>query len=198
MDIKPDPKLYTKQWLVLATVSLVTVLSAAIIHLIVILAEGYFSSTGQLILWSITLGLIALMWLISVPIIKLWVKNLSYMIQDDRITIYKGFLTKVQQNIPYRAVTDFMLQRTLFDRYLGIGSICIQTAGQSQNPTGFEGRLSGLNNYTELHQELRNRLKRLHPKGEALAVKEPEASDNQEILGEILVELKAIRSNIEK
>ena len=197
MEIKPDPKLYTKQWLVLITVSASGVLMAALIHLIIVLADGHFSNPGKLILWSIFLGTIALMWLISVPIINLWIKNLSYKIEDDRITIYKGFLTKVQQNIPYRAVTDFMLQRTLFDRYLGIGSVYIQTAGQSQNPTGFEGKLSGLNNFTEMHQELRNRLKLLHPKGEAVTVKEPDAAGEHEILKQILAELKAIRIKIE-
>ena len=44
------------------------------------------------------------------------------------IPIYYN-LTKKEQNIPYRSITDFVLKRGPFDRYLGIGTIQVQTAG---------------------------------------------------------------------
>jgi uncharacterized membrane protein YdbT with pleckstrin-like domain len=138
------------------------------------------------------------MWAISVPIIKLWIKNLEYVIRNDRITIHKGILTKTQQNIPYRSVTDFALQRTLFDRYLGIGSINIQTAGQSQSPTGYEGSLVGLINYDALHGRLKEKLKMLHPISEATTVAEPIISSNENVLNEILSELKQIHQKLSK
>ena len=31
---------------------------------------------------------------------KLWINNLSYIIKDSSITIYKGIFTKIEQNIP--------------------------------------------------------------------------------------------------
>ena len=138
------------------------------------------------------------MWGISAPIIILWIKNLSYYIEDDRITIYKGILTKQQQNIPYRAITDFILHRSLFDRFLGIGAIRIQTAGQSRTATGYEGQLSGLVEWDDLHQQLRGKLKPLHPIAEATTVAEkttPISSDEK--LQQILEELKAIRKVLE-
>ena len=141
---------------------------------------------------------VVLMWAISVPIIKLWIKNLEYVIRNDRITIHKGILTKTQQNIPYRSVTDFALQRTLFDRYLGIGSINIQTAGQSQSPTGYEGSLVGLINYDALHGRLKEKLKMLHPISEATTVAEPIISSNENVLNEILSELKQIHQKLSK
>ncbi len=127
----------------------------------------------------------------------LWIRNLSYRIEEDRITIFKGILTKVQQNIPYRAVTDFALKRTLFDRMLGIGAICIQTAGQTQNPSGYEGKLAGLIDFDQLHHELRGKLKQLHPIGEAVATAEPVRIDDANLLSQILVELQKIRKSIE-
>ena len=93
----------------------------------------------------------------------LWIKNLAYVIEEDRITVHKGILTKIQQNIPYRAITDFMLHRSLHDRFLGIGAIRIQTAGQTQTMTGYEGQLAGLVQWNDLLQQLREKVKKLHP-----------------------------------
>ncbi len=197
MDIIPDRKLIIKQWYILITISILAVLLAGCILLLIRIVDGYLPISTQFLVGLITIGLIVLMWLITVPLVMLWIRNLSYRIADDRITNYKGILTKVQQNIPYRAVTDFMLQRTLFDRWLGIGSICIQTAGQSQNASGYEGKLSGLIDYTNLHQQLRDKLKQLHPVSEAVTTAEPVNADNASLLSQILVELRKIRKSLE-
>ena len=98
------------------------------IPIIIFIALYIFSNDIELkeiskvlsIIWIIAQVII---WAISIPIIKLWIKNLAYVIQDDRVTIHKGILTKTQQNIPYRSVTDFALKRTIYDRLLGLGSI---------------------------------------------------------------------------
>jgi uncharacterized membrane protein YdbT with pleckstrin-like domain len=138
------------------------------------------------------------MWLISYPLIRLWIKNLTYIIYDDRVTIHKGILTKIQQNIPFRAITDFALERTIYDRMLGIGGIKIQTAGQSTSPTGYEGKLSGLIDYDRLHTELRDKIKNLHPQSESVTTKEPLNVSESAILSQILSELKEIRRNLEQ
>jgi len=198
MEIKPDKKLLTKQWLVLLTISLFLVLIAIALQFLIPLKEGVTLSQVAIILWPITIGIILLLWAISAPIITLWIKNLAYYIEDDRITIFKGILTKQQQNIPYRAITDFILHRSLYDRFLSIGAIRIQTAGQSRTATGYEGHLSGLVHWDDFHQQLRSKLKILHPIAEATAVAESVSilsSDNK--LQLILEELKAIRKLLE-
>lgn len=199
MDIKPDKKLLTKQWLVLLTTSLVLALFGIILQVLLPLKEGVTSSQVATFLWPITIGIVVLMWAIAVPLIKLWIKNLTYGIEDDRITIYKGILTKQQQNIPYRAITDFLLYRSLYDRFLGIGTIRVQTAGQAPTATGYDGQLSGLIQWDDLHQQLRSKLKILHPIGDATTVAggvSPVSS--QDTLQQILGELKAIRMALEK
>ncbi|NQT74330.1 MAG: PH domain-containing protein [Chloroflexi bacterium] len=198
MEIKPDKKLLTKQWLVLLTISVFLVFIAIALQFLIPLDERVTSSQVSIILWPITIGIILLLWAISAPIITLWIKNLTYYIEDDRITIFKGILTKQQQNIPYRAITDFILHRSLYARFLGIGAIRIQTAGQSQTATGYEGQLSGLVQWDDLHQQLRSKLKLLHPIAEATAVAEsvPKLSSDDK-LQQILEELKAIRKVLE-
>ncbi|MFZ2146370.1 MAG: PH domain-containing protein [Sedimentisphaerales bacterium] len=194
--IKPDKKLFTKTVWVLLTVSAFILAGVSIIHLIIYIADG--DPNAPPVIWLIAVIVVLVMWFIVYPIAILWIRNLSYLIQEDRITIHKGILTKTQQNIPYRSITDFILQRSLYDRLLGIGSIRIQTAGQSQSATGYEGNMAGLVEYEKLHNELREKLRLLHPISEALTTSEPVEKSMEQILEQMLHELKAIRKNTEK
>ncbi len=198
MELKPHKKLVTKQWLTLLTISLVVLLVALILQLLIPLDKNVESREVTIIVWPIAIAAILVMWIIAVPIIILWIKNLSYYVEEDRVTIFKGILTKQQQNIPYRAITDFVLRRSIYDRFFGIGAIRIQTAGQSHNATGYEGQLSGLLNWEDLHQELRKRLKLLNYQADPTTV----ASGNKPFFAGdktdlILEELRAIRKALE-
>lgn len=197
MEIKPDKKLITKQWYVLLTISFIIILAGVILQITVPLGKAS-SSEVAIILWPITGGVILLMWLISAPLIILWIKNLTYYIEDDRLTIHKGILSKIEQNIPYRAITDFQLHRSLYDRFLNIGAIRIQTAGQHQNATGYEGQLSGLVKWRNLIEDLRGRVKKLHPLSEAAGVREVDQLSKDEKLNVIIEELKGIRQALEE
>ncbi len=198
MELKPDNKLFTKQLIVLLTVTVSVLFVAIMIQVLIPLNPEEDAGDVAVILWPISGGLVLLMWIISVPIIRLWINNLSYSIGEERITIHKGILSKIQQNIPFRAVTDFRLHRSLYDRFLGIGAIQIQTAGQSRTATGFEGHLPGLLHWDELLKELREKLEKLHPVSQAAAVIEPENADAPDnIMQLILEELKAIRKAVE-
>ena len=193
--IKPDKKYYTTQLLILSILSSIIIIGAIVINLIIYYEEGP-DSEGIIVIWLVCLGLISAMCIVFLPLIHLWIKNLSYFIRDDRITIQSGILTKKEKNIPYRSITDFVLVRGPFDRILGIGTIKVQTAGQSAE--GYEGNLSGLLDYKPLHADLREKLKFLHPISESVTTSEPVKQTNDSILKQILEELKEIRKNTEK
>lgn len=193
MDFKPAKKLITKSWLNLISITILIVVIAFVMYLFPALDSDIDFSAFIHYLWWITFLLILATWLISVPIMILWIKNLNYSIEDDRIVIHKGILTKIKQNIPFRMITDFMLERSLYDRWLGIGSIKIQTAGQSQNSSGYEGKFSGLIEWEEMHEELRSKLKETHRTN-----LEKPAEEQKTSLAEILQELKKISSILEK
>lgn len=193
-SVKPDQKYYTKVLLIQLTISLYLLLTASIVHMIIhIVNEG---QQAIMIIWLITFIIILLMWLISTPISKIWIKNLNYMVYEDRIIINKGILTKTQQNIPFRAVTDFAFERTLYDRVLGIGSIKIQTAGQSTTPSGYEGKISGLLEYEKWNSDLREKIKQLHTTSVSNKNIKIEDNDVVEIMNEVLNELKIMNKNI--
>ena len=197
MEIKPNKKLFTKQLYVLLTISFLVLLVAVILQITIPLNPKVSASDVAAILWPIVFSVIFLLWLISAPIIKLWIKNLSYYIDEDRITIHKGILSKIKQNVPYRAITDFQLHRSLYDRFLGIASIKLQTAGQSPTATGFEAKLSGLIDWDNLLEQLREKVKRLYPSSVTLETTNSIANDNA-LLEKILEELKGIRNTLEK
>ena len=194
--IKPNKKYWTAQLLILATISGITLISAGVLHLII----NYSNPDPEFIfmLWVICCGANLLMLVISYPIIHLWTKNLTYIVRNERVTILSGILTKKEQNIPYRSITDFVLKRGPFDRLLGIGTIQIQTAGQSTTATGYEGCLSGLIDYDSIHGDLRDKLKSLHPISESTTTSEPIIKSGENVLIQILEELKEIRKNTEK
>lgn len=197
MEIKPNKNLFTKQLYVLLTISFLVLLVAAILQITIPLDPKVSAGDVAAILWPVFFGVIFLLWLIAVPITKLWIKNLSYYIDEDRITIHKGILSKIKQNVPYRAITDFQLHRSLYDRFLGIASIKLQTAGQSPTATGFEAKLSGLTNWDDLLENLRAKVKRLYPSIAAPEATESIANENG-LLEKILEELKEIRNALEK
>ena len=197
--IRPHKRLLTKQWLILLTLSLFILMIAILLQLLLPLEKEVDAKDVAIILWPIMMIILVFKWILFVPLLTLWIKNLKYVLEEDRIIIHKGILTKLQKNIPYRAVTDFMLHRSLYDRFLGIASIRIQTAGQTQSPTGYEGNMAGLIEWDDLHQSLREKIKTLHPVSESLGVEEktPIRGD-KDVSQLILEELRAIRKALEK
>lgn len=190
---KPDKKYLTKVLWIQLTITVFVIIAIGIVHLVIKLVEGNLQAVN--LIWSIGGLCILLMWILTTLIAKYWIKNLEYLVYEDRVKIHKGILTKTQQNIPFRAITDFALERTLYDRILGIGAIKIQTAGQSQSPTGYEGKLAGLIEYEKWYSELREKIKLLHPTSESITTMEKGGSSNTTILEQILNELKEIRKN---
>ncbi|NNG26585.1 MAG: PH domain-containing protein [Ignavibacteriaceae bacterium] len=197
MEIRPDKKLFTKQLYVLLTISFLVLIVATILQVTIPLDPKITASGVAPILWTIVFGVIFLLWLIAVPTIKLWIRNLSYYIDEDRVTIHKGILSKIKQNVPYRAITDFQLHRSLYDRFLGIASIKLQTAGQSPTATGFEAKLSGLIDWDNLLEQLRAKVKMLYPQTKTAAADSTALTD-KDLLQNILNELKEIKITLSK
>ncbi len=192
-SFKPDRKYFTKVLFTQLTISVALIIIMAIIHLIIKMTDG--NPETAYIIWLIGILCLFLMWIFSSLIAHLWIKNLEYIVHEDRVNIHKGILTKTQQNIPFRAITDFALERTLYDRMLGIGSVKIQTAGQSHQPSGYEGKLGGLIEYDKWHSELREKMKSLHPISESITITETDKISDVTVLKQILEELKEIRKN---
>ena len=188
--LKPD-KLYFKKQIYIMILVTIIIYTFFTPFCLFVLGE---KDSGSLILM---IG--SVVWIISCPFIlffyKLWVNNLSYIIKGSSITIYKGIFTKIEQNIPNSKVTDFVLYRDLFDRFLGLGSIKVQTAGAS-GESGFEGVLNGILDYKEVHKNLRDKLVSTQASVSNPSV--DSSSSDDMVLVDILAELKDINKKLNK
>ena len=186
-SLKPDILYFKKQIYIFLTIT-VLIYIFFVPFCLIILSEG---GPGLFILFLGTVG-----WSILGAIIllfhKLWIDRLSYIIKDSSITIYKGIFTKIEQNIPTSKVTDFVLHRDLFDRFMGIGSIQVQTAGAS-GAVGYEGKIDGVLDYEEVHKNLRDKLISMQTIAESTNNTD---KTNDSVLTDILVVLLEINKKL--
>lgn len=199
MEIKPSvSQLFKKEIYTLLTISLFVILSFLIIHLLVVGLDPDTTNADFIkYVWPWPLYSLLAWWLIAPGLRYLWFINLHYSVETERIVIQRGILTKKNISIPYSAITDFTLNRSLFDRWLGIGSLFVQTAGQGPQSAIHEGRLDGLEDFESLYHELRAKVKayRGSLKEESAPVAESQA--DTDVLQAILDELKHIRRKLD-
>jgi uncharacterized membrane protein YdbT with pleckstrin-like domain len=199
MEIKPNvSKLFLKEIYTLLTISIFVILSFLIIHILVVTLDSETTNSDFIrYVWPWPLYSLLAWWLIAPGLRYLWFINLHYSIESERLVIQKGILTKVSISIPYSAVTDFTLNRSLFDRWLSMGSLFVQTAGQGAQAAIHEGRLDGLVEFETLHHELRGKVKAYRGNQVLEQPKPEEAGQHSNVLQEILAELKAISQKLD-
>jgi len=201
MELRPDiNRLMRRELYTLLTISAVVIAVLLIIQVLVVtfdpdIDNARFVKYG----WSWVGGGLLTMWVLAPGLLYLWILNLKYLIDDERLVIYKGIITKKNVSIPYSAVTDFTLSRSLYERWLKIGTLMIQTAGQSAQAGGYEGKLEGLIEFESLHAELRTKIKDYRgtlqkEKGPAPDIQ----SNDAEVLQSILEEVKRIGRKLGK
>lgn len=197
MIIKPDLKrLMKREIYTFLTISAVIILITFIIHALVVNLDPEVSNADFVhYVWPWIIGAVILLWVIAPWIAYLWIINLSYAIEDERVVIHKGIITKKSVSIPYRAITDFTLSRSLYERWLEIGTLLIQTAGQGAQPGSNEGRLVGLIDFDAIHNQLRERVKDFKHQRPAPSGAEATQPD-QDVLQEILEEIRKINRKL--
>ncbi len=140
----------------------------------------------------------ALWMVIALVLIPPYYRSIRYTLGEEEIIVHKGILTKTVQTVPYRTVTNISLHRGPLDRWLGLGSISVETAGRSQEQ-GPEIKLSGLADYEGVHQQILTALRRYRARtGAAVGAEQAkEATDEvPALLRQIIAELQALREAI--
>ena len=119
---------------------------------------------GRIVTWTIILDLL---WLIPALILApIYVRNIEYSVKGEsgetmpEVYVKKGFITITRNHVPFRTITNISSQAGPFDRYFGIGSVNVETAGFSGSEMkGPEEKLEGIVFYEEVRdyilQELR-------------------------------------------
>jgi membrane protein YdbS with pleckstrin-like domain len=109
-----------------------------------------------------------LIWLIPVLIFTpSYVRSIEYSVKAEsgetmpEIYVKKGIVTVTRKHVPFRTITNISSKAGPFDRMFGIGSVHIETAGQSDsNKAGPEEILEGVVFYEEVRDFILNELRK--------------------------------------
>ncbi|NIV40201.1 MAG: PH domain-containing protein [Anaerolineae bacterium] len=196
-SVAPDRK-YLFRMRLIATIVALAILAGGILLGLILALTGEIRLGGAMALFIVAVILNGLWWLIALILSGPYYRSLRYEIQDDEVVVYAGIWTKSVKHVPYRTVTNLQVKRDIVDRWLGLGTLNIQTAGMS-GQTGVEERLVGLSGVQEVYEVVAEELRRFRggmAPTQADVEVEPEVAP-QGSLGEILAELRAIRKSLE-
>ncbi len=152
--------------------------------------------------WTIVLNLAWLIpYLIFVPY---YMRSIEYSVKSEsgetmpEVYVKKGIVTISRKHVPFRTITNIESKAGPFDRFFGIGSVSIETAGYSgSQTTGPEEKLEGIVFYEEVRDFILNELRKYRaPYTTTTEVVQPEEEPVPRGPGlddEILITLREIR-----
>ncbi len=195
--INPSPKYLTRMRLV-ATIVALAILTGGLLLATILAAGGEVRVRGALFMLFIIAVLDGAWWLVAMLLIGPYFRSLRYEIQDDEVVVHAGIWTKSVKHVPYRTVTNLTVKRDVIDRWLGLGTLNVQTAGMS-GQTGAEEHLVGLEDVQEVYDAVATELRRFRG-GMAptqAEVEEETVPAQPDALNELLDEVRAIRRSLE-
>lgn len=194
---KPSPKYLTKSYLSMTIVALLVLAGGILMGGLLSLSPEVGARGFRITL--LVVAIIDAIWYVPAMILMgPYYRSLSYEVQDDEVIVRAGIWTKSVKHVPYRTVTNLTIRRGILDRWLGLGTLRIQTAGMS-GQTGAEENLVGLANVQEVYELVVTELRRFRG-GMAPTVAEVEGEPAvafAEALSAILAEVRAIRQALE-
>jgi len=129
--------------------------------------------------------------LIAAPIV--WIPHyfkyhtLRYTIGEDGISASWGILFRREVHLAYKRIQDIHVSRSIVERYLGIGTVELQTAAGSASA---ELSLEGMEHFEAIREFLYRRM-RGHESAAPKALDAPSASD------EVVALLRGIRADLD-
>ena len=120
-------------------------------------------------------------------------KTLRYRFDAEGVSVAHGILWRKETYLTYARIQDIHVSRNIFERWLGLGKVEIQTASGS---TSAEEAIEGVKEYNEIRNFLYARMRghQLTTGGETAP---PEAAPVDAVLAGIRDELRAIRELVE-
>jgi membrane protein YdbS with pleckstrin-like domain len=144
----------------------------------------------------VLLGIVLVFTLYWIP---KFVGSISFVLEDDNITVTKGVWWKTKSLVPYNRITNINIYQGPISRHFGLGKLSIQTAGFSGTSSGggkvAEAVIFGIKNFDEVKDVVMKFVKGVKP--EAVEA-EVEGRFSESINQQILSELRKIRRSLEK
>ncbi len=123
-------------------------------------------------------------------------QTLRYRFDDEGVAMSWGLIWRREIYLTYARIQDIHLSRGLFERWLGLATIQVQTASGS---AGAEMSIEGIEEFEEVRDFLYTRMR--GAKGEHVATSKTDspagaADPVEELLGEIRDEVRALRQGL--
>jgi uncharacterized membrane protein YdbT with pleckstrin-like domain len=195
--MNPSPKYLIRMRLVV-TIIAVAILAGGLLLAALLAAGGEVRVRGALLMLFIVAVLDGAWWLVVMFLLGPYYRSLRYEIQDDEVVVHAGIWTKSVKHVPYRTVTNLTVKRDVLDRWLGLGTLNVQTAGMS-GQTGAEEHLVGLADVQNVYDGVATELRRFRGSMAPTQAEVEEATvpTQPDALNELLVEVRAIRRSLE-
>ena len=149
---KPKQTYLTKNLIIVAMLVTVVWLSVYVFLFFILKDEQVANYASKALFWSVVPNLV---WSIPLFLGQFPVfKRYRYDLLDDEIVVHAGWLVQKVRHVPYRMVTNIEIKRGLLDRWLGIGNLNIETAGNSDPNQKAEAQLLGLADVDSVYEEV--------------------------------------------
>ena len=197
---RPKQTFLTKSLIVVALLVIASWICLYVPLYFILRDEDVINYAGKAMFWSVVPNLV---WGIPVFLGQFPVFNrYQYDLLDDEIVVHAGWLVQKVRHVPYRMVTNIEIKRGLLDRWLGIGTLNIETAGNSDPNQRAEAQLFGLEDVDGVYEEVAGCLRAFdeaqqRPTWERTRrpAGEPVAAD-EDVLQAILAELKTMNAKM--
>ena len=117
-------------------------------------------------------------------------RTLRYRFDDEGISMAWGVLFRREINLTYRRIQDIHVTRNLFQRWMGLATVAIQTASGSATP---EMSIEGILEVDELRDFLYSKMRGARGEPEVERAETAPADEALGLLREIRDELAALR-----
>ena len=197
---RPKKTFLTKNLIIVALLVAVVWASVYVFLFFILRDEEVSNYASKALFWSVVPNLVwgIPLFLGQFPVFKRY----QYDLLDDEIVVHAGWLVQKVRHVPYRMVTNIEIKRGLLDRWLGIGNLNIETAGNSDPNQRAEAQLLGLEDVDSVYEEVAACLRAFdeaqqrptwersrRPAGDGAAM-------DEDVLQAILVELKGMNAKM--
>jgi uncharacterized membrane protein YdbT with pleckstrin-like domain len=141
--------------------------------------------------------------LIAAILVVIYTNTMEFQILENEVIVKKGVINKEVKHIPLRNITNVSSRFGVYDRFLGIGTVEIETAGKSGQQTGPEAKIEGISNFFEVRDLILDSLRQF--RGQYTTTTElvppviPKIPDpEQEFHSQMLSEIREIKKLLSK
>jgi membrane protein YdbS with pleckstrin-like domain len=192
-ELRPSPKYQVQLWVTIAAIFVFLILPFVFL--------GFAPGLG--LLYVLIFALANALWLVpAIILVPIYCRSVRYVLRESDVVVQRGILIRAEDVVPYSMITNVAVRRGPVERLLGLGTLHLHTAGYSQQ-AGAEAKLVGLQEWDRIHAqllELIHQHQRKEGVATSVAAEAASAGEHAEsvptLLGEILIELRQIRSEL--